>query len=90
MVALVTYDLRQPGRNYEPLYTLLKSVPHDHPLESVWLLRTLESVQSLSDKIKAIVDSNDLHFVVDISNAPHSGWLPRTSWDWLRQHAVIR
>jgi hypothetical protein len=35
----INYDLRAPGRNYEGLYKVLRSVPFAHPLESFWLER---------------------------------------------------
>ena len=34
-IYIVSYDLRAPGRNYEPLYKALKSTgTYAHPLES--------------------------------------------------------
>jgi len=90
MVALVSYDLRQLGRDYESLYSLLKSVPYDRPLESVWFVRTSLSTQALSDKIKLVIDANDRFLVMDVSSSDYGGWLAKTSWDWLRLQSALR
>jgi hypothetical protein len=39
-VLLVTYDLKQPGRNYQPVFEYLKRFTYRKSMESVWLLDT--------------------------------------------------
>lgn len=64
-VVLVTYDLKQPGRDYAPVHAYLKTFPDwCKGLESVWLLETTTSTSIIRDKLKALVDSNDKVFVV--------------------------
>lgn len=37
----IDYDLRNPGRNYEPLYDAIKSYGQwAHPLDSMWIIET--------------------------------------------------
>lgn len=91
MLVLVSYDLKQPGRDYSAVYDLLKTVPAIRILESLWVLRTSQSVQTWSDRIKSVVDDNDRFFVVDITNDTTAGWLAQSSWDWISQNqAALR
>lgn len=62
-ILLVTYDLKQPGRNYEPVFTYLKRFTYCKGLESVWLLDTTNSTATVRDGLKACVDANDVIFV---------------------------
>ena len=88
MVYSVSYDLRKPGRNYDELYKVIKSAPsYCHPLESLWFIRTNETVQTWSDRLRKQIDENDLLFVVDITGQAYSGWLPQSAWEWLKQNS---
>jgi hypothetical protein len=81
---LVTYDLNGPGQDYENLYEILKSAPKwAHYLDSSWFIKTKEGVTEWQKKLTKAMDNNDRLFVVDISNSNYSGWLPRTTWDWI-------
>lgn len=78
---MVTYDLKQPGRDYAPVHTYLKQFTHCKGLESVWLLDTTASPESIRIALRSVVDSNDKLFVVKITR----DW---ASWnygcgDWL-------
>jgi hypothetical protein len=64
MILLVTYDLKQPGRNYQPVFDYLKKFTHCKGLESVWLLDTTSSPAAVRDGLKERVDGNDVVFVV--------------------------
>lgn len=80
-VILVTYDLKQPGRNYQPVYDYLKTHTWCKGIESVWLLDTTKSVSTIRDEIGRIVDSNDIIFVVRLMRE----WASRHYYcgDWL-------
>lgn len=85
MIILVTYDLKAPGKDYTKLYEVLKTAPTWwHYLESTWILRTDESVQAWSDKIRQVMDPNDLLLVVDVTNKTRQGWLNPKAWEWLK------
>lgn len=62
-VLLVTYDLRAPGRNYEPVFAYLKRFTHCKGMESVWLLDTTTPTGQIRDALKTLVDANDRIFV---------------------------
>jgi hypothetical protein len=59
-IILVSYDLKQPGRNYEPVWDYLKRFNHCRGLESVWLLDTGASPATVRDNLRTLIDSNDV------------------------------
>lgn len=89
-VLIVSYDLRAPGRNYDPLYKKLRTYTHCHALESTWFLDTTKSASDVRTELCKEVDANDQIFVI---KAKHSWaackgdnattWLkdPNRSWD---------
>lgn len=88
-ILLVTYDLKQPGRDYAPVHEYLKTFTYCKGLESVWLLDTTTSVSVVRDGLKARTDSNDKIFVTRLS--PHdwasynyycSDWLNKSERGW--------
>ena len=87
---LITYDLRQPGRNYTNLYELIKSIAGEgmwqHPLESMWIVKLKDSsnANEITDRIREVLDPRDGLFVVDISMRPYQGWLPQSFWEWMK------
>jgi hypothetical protein len=85
-VLLVSYDLRKPGRNYEPLYEALKKYRYCHALESAWFIDTSESPSVVRDKLCKLVDSGDQIYV----NRLHNHWgacRKEACTDWLQQAA---
>lgn len=72
MVYLVTYDLRQPGRDYSSLHKHLRSYGGwCKPLESVWLIPTSLSAIDLTNQVVKHLDSNDRLLVIP---ARHAAW----------------
>lgn len=70
MIHSITYDLKQPGRNYDDLYQAIKSYSSwAHPLESVWFVDTSSDPRSVCDHLKQYIDSNDILFVVRMSRS---------------------
>ena len=87
-VVLVTYDLKQPGRNYQPVYDYLKRFTNCKGLESVWLLDTNTPTRQIRDDLQRLVDNNDKVFVVKITkewyslNYTCSSWLNEPARNW--------
>lgn len=87
-ILFVTYDLKQPGRNYQPVHDYLRTFVHCKGLESVWLLDTQKSTVEVRDALKEKVDQNDELFVVKLAqnwaslNYSCSGWLKELSRSW--------
>jgi hypothetical protein len=66
-VILVTYDLKQPGRNYQPVHDYLKKFTYCKGLESVWLLDTTLTTTAIRDALSKLVDASDKTFAVRIT-----------------------
>ena len=87
MILLVSYDLKSPNKNYEDLYTTLKTAESWwHYLESTWLLYTTDNLDDWQKKIKNVIDDNDNFIVIDITRQPRNGWLPKKAWEWIRRY----
>lgn len=85
-VYCVSYDLNKAGQNYNALYDELKKSPGwCHPLDSTWLISTRETAQQLSDRLRRHLDNNDSLLVIGVTKE-YAGWLPQTTWDWMKQH----
>lgn len=88
-VTLVTYDLRAPGRNYQPVHDYLKKYTYCKGMESLWLLDTTVTCEKIRDDLAKLIDANDVLFVVRLKkrwNARNYGcgqWLnkPERTWE---------
>jgi hypothetical protein len=87
-IILVTYDLKQPGRNYQPVYDYLKKYTYCKGMESVWLLDTTNPTETIRNHLQLIVDRNDVVFVTRLQRdwaAVSYGcadWLNRPERNW--------
>lgn len=80
----ITYDLKQPGRNYEPLYDAIKSVGiWWHFLDSTWLVSTTLNAQDIWARLAPAIDSSDLLLVIEVRKQSQ-GWLPNDAWTWIQ------
>ena len=84
---LISYDLRKPGRNYEDLYELLRSFNSwSRPLQSVWFVKTTNTVETVGKTILNVVDSNDVVLVLDVHT--QSWWssnIPTDAAEWMKK-----
>ena len=91
MIYSISYDLRQPGRNYDDLYDTIKSAPSwAHAMDSLWFISTNESVDVWSTRLRQVIDDNDWLFVVDITGQPRQGWMKKSIWEWINKHDRAR
>jgi hypothetical protein len=82
-VMVVTYDLREPGRNYQPLYDALAKYKRCHALESSWFIDTPQSPSDVRDALCKTVDSGDQVYVMRL----HKHWASCRAEDcttWLK------
>jgi hypothetical protein len=64
---LISYDLIR-GRDYERLIQAIKDYPNwAKPLESLWLIKTSETVAQVRDRLINHVDADDKIFVIDVT-----------------------
>lgn len=66
---LISYDLRKPGRNYQPLYARLEAWGAKRVLESVWVLTPNASEKEVGDDLLKYMDANDGILVVGLNGA---------------------
>ena len=87
---IITYDLRQPERNYSALYEAIKDVAGEgnwqHPLESVWVVSVQEtfSANDIYNVVRNKIDDNDNLLIADISAKDRQGWLAKSFWEWMK------
>lgn len=66
---IISYDLRKPGRNYEPVYEAIKSLGNwARVVESTWYVDTPYSSEQAFNIVSAKCDNNDALFVVNAKN----------------------
>lgn len=84
MMVLITYDLTQPGRDYEKLFAAIRALGNwCHALESVWILDTQWGAIQIRDNLKLHVDANDKIFTVRMQRDWGSWNLSKEIIDWL-------
>jgi len=66
---IISYDLCEPGRNYDGLYEAIKSYYVWAAItESTWIVRTSSSSAEIWDRLNREVDANDRLFVAELSS----------------------
>ena len=90
MLVLITYDLKQPDRDYASLYESIKQCGNVwwHYLDSVWIIRTDLSPAQCFDRVHPNMDNNDYLFIVDITQRSRQGWLPTDAWEWIKTNDI--
>ncbi len=60
MVYNISYDLNEPGQDYDELYETIEDLGDwIHPLDSTWLVSTSLSAEEIRDKLEIVVDDTD-------------------------------
>ena len=89
-VLIINYDLKKPGRDYNPLYDAIKTYTWCHILDSCWLVDTAKTTAQVRDHLKTKVDTNDEIFVARLRqdwattfSDKATEWLksPNRTWD---------
>ena len=75
MIHIISYDLRQPGRNYDALWEELSKIGGKRVLQSVWAVkRNGKTPAMLRDQLKRYIDENDRLLVAEVD-----GWATRSA-----------
>lgn len=69
-VLLLCYDLQQPRRNHDALWTILGKYPHCRAAESAWLLDTENTTDNVRDQLSPLLGENDQVCVIRL----HCDW----------------
>lgn len=86
---LVSYDLTNPGRDYDSVIAKIKSLgSYDHSLQSVWLLRSTKSAAEIRDAVRSAGDSNDKILVVELGEDWATRKVSRSTPEWLRTNVA--
>jgi hypothetical protein len=83
----MSYDLRQPGRDYSNLTEYLKTFPNwCHALESMWFVVTDKSPEAVRDEARKCADANDRLLV--FRTGPPAAWvgLSNEITEWLQKN----
>lgn len=85
MVYSISYDLRNPGRDYNSLIEAIKEYgTWWHQTKSVWLIVTNQSAASIRDNLMKHIDNNDLLFVVALKREWAAVGFKQKEYDWLK------
>lgn len=84
MVYCISYDLKQPGRDYNSLYDAIKSYGiWWHQTDSVWLIVSKDTAIDIRSKLIKYIDSNDKLFVVALKREWAAVGFNDKEYNWL-------
>ena len=64
---IITYDLRNPGKDYSSLISKIKTYSYSKVCESVWIIRSNLGSSEIRDSLMKEIDYNDRLFVAKLS-----------------------
>lgn len=69
MILIISYDLGKPDRDYKRLEKVIESFGLScNCLGSVWLVKTEESIKSISSKLGQVMDEDDRYMMIEVSS----------------------
>ena len=84
---VITYDLSQPGRNYNALYGRIKSYgTYAQITESTWIIASTQTAAEVRDNLGSTMDNNDKLFVSVVSVPAAWIGLDDSIATWLQQN----
>ena len=84
---LITYDLIQPGQNYNQLIEEIKNISgiYCSPCLSTWIVRSDLSANEITSRLNAI-DATDRLLVIEVTSNWWSFGLRQNNVDWMKAH----
>jgi hypothetical protein len=80
----VTYDLSEPGRDYDGLLQYLSSFARwTRVLDSMWIIRTTKSEETVRDELMRFVDTGDRVLVLDVTEDSWAANFTSDSTNWM-------
>lgn len=64
---IVTYDLKNPGKNYSNLIDKIKTYQYSKVCESAWIIRSNNESSTIRNSLLKEIDNNDCLFVAELS-----------------------
>ena len=87
---VVSYDLKKPGQNYQPLWDELDRLKAHRTLESFWLISVNNTPKELVDHLKSFIDANDALWVLELTKVHHFRNAKAGTNDWLAKNPPAR
>ena len=86
---IVSYDLCQPGRDYNALYNALKNFDNWGKLtESTWAIVSRNTTVEIRDFLMQFIDSNDRLIVVQ--SGKHAAWNQLLANNqWIKDNLIL-
>lgn len=86
-IYIISYDLTNPGRDYEALSNAIKSYGNWwHQTGSTWVIASdTTSSSAIRDYLKQFTDSNDKLFVAKLSGEWAAFGFSREEYDWIKE-----
>ena len=85
---IVTYDLHEPGQNYDALKKLIQTYPsYRWLMESTWGIVSTASAKEIRDYLDDALDSNDKRLVGPLPSPCAWQGLPKKTAAWLKENA---
>lgn len=87
MVYHISYDLKNPGKDYSHLYKAIKDLGDwCHPLDSTWYVDTTHTAKTVRDHLRTVTDSND-KVIVTAATVPGAWFgISDEASAWLKNH----
>ena len=84
-ILVVTYDLKTPGKDYGPLYEVLKQQGQWwHYITSTWLIYTAKTPLEVHAAVTPHIAVQDYVLIASFER-PYWGQLPKDAWGWLKE-----
>lgn len=85
MILSISYDLHNPGRDYEKIISTIKTADSwAHPQGSLWLIDTKHSPEQWVLKLRNAGDVNDEYFISQLARNWWSANLDSIVLEWLK------
>lgn len=85
MTYLISYESNEMLHDYTEVMEAIKSFGnYQHPMSTLWFVRTDLTADSIYQKIKPLLREKDHIFVTKISANNCQGWLAKSFWQWLK------
>jgi hypothetical protein len=89
MIYFVTYDLNNPGQNYENVIQAIKDASTgvwcSYWKSSFLIKSNYTSADSVQAKITPYLDTDDKCIVIEVKNN-YQGWLNQKQWDYINNN----
>lgn len=86
MVLIINYALKNPAKDYGPLFAAIKNCGEWwHFMESTWIVSTAHSAEIVGIHLNQYIDTKTDYLLVATLQQGAQGWLPPDAWNWLNK-----